>query len=117
MTIPNVCGMLTLCLQLCSAGSVNNDTKNGASSSSVSVFSTAFATTRQLIALVMDATSDILSQEEKAGTLKSPGNGGGTVPIDYLPECARLLVSELSRFIRGLPGEWIAGTTNICRMY
>lgn len=106
LTTPNVCGMLTLCLQLCGSGSTATETKS-VSMSNVSVYSTAFATTRQLIALVMDTTAEILQAEERAG-----GAGGkftGNIPIDYLPECARLLVSDLSRFVRGLPGEWIAG--------
>lgn len=48
--------MLTLALQLCACGS---DTLT----SNVSVASTALATVRQLIALVMDATSEVLSND------------------------------------------------------
>lgn len=92
--------MLTLALQLCSFG----ESSLTGGTTSVSVSTTAFATVRQLVALVMDATSEILaSNSNSSGSLRSSS------AQENLPRCATLLVKDLAFFIRGQPGEWIRG--------
>jgi len=97
----NVCGMMMLSLQLC-------DPKGG----NVSVTSTAFATARQLVALVMDSTSESLhdfngnsASIEKIETDNIVGN----VLSPGLVHSAILLVKDFSLFLRGISGEWLKG--------
>lgn len=122
--------MLSLALQLCSYGEGSST-----GSANVSVSSTAFATVRQLIALVMDSTSEVLasttsnnnnnnmpnnnSMPNNNNNSNNNNNTNNTPTIsnslrsssaqENLPRCAILLIKDLSRFIRGQTGEWMRG--------
>eukprot|EP00602_Paraphysomonas_sp_CaronLab_P007358 CAMPEP_0185034758 /NCGR_PEP_ID=MMETSP1103-20130426/24887_1 /TAXON_ID=36769 /ORGANISM="Paraphysomonas bandaiensis, Strain Caron Lab Isolate" /LENGTH=2224 /DNA_ID=CAMNT_0027571539 /DNA_START=141 /DNA_END=6815 /DNA_ORIENTATION=+ len=104
LTVENVCGMITLALQLC-----------GNDMTSVSVSSTAFATVRQLVALIMDATSESVSvdQMKQVGSHASRTTSPASTRTsqDSLPSCAELLVTDLALFLRGKMGEWIKGVS------
>lgn len=100
LTVENVCRMISLALQLCSFGE-----SSSSATTSVSVSTTAFATVRQLVALVMDATSEILASSGSS----SAGNLRSSSAQENLPRCAVLLIKDLAFYIRGKPGEWIRG--------
>ena len=91
--------MMTLALLLCA-----NDTL------SMSVSSTAFATVRQLVALVMDAAAEALHGMEASASEKPAAIMLMSSAQANLPHCARLLVSDLTLHLRGKAGEWIRGT-------
>lgn len=91
----NVSGMLQLALQLCYID---------AKQSNVSVSSTAFPTVRQLVALIMDGASEALMSSQVDSSISSTSTSS-------LPQCALLLVTELTHFLHGSPGEWMKGVT------
>ena len=104
LTMDNVCSMISISLQLCRGDA-----------GSVSVSSTAFATARQLVALVMDAAGEALSNEklphsddlvDHTSTASPTGTQTKSSPTN-LPLCAQLLVSDMSLFVKGKMGEWI----------
>jgi hypothetical protein len=110
LTTENVCSMMTLALLLC-----------GGDTSSMSVSSTAFATVRQLVALVMDAAGETLLSGTSTSTSHSlqqsdapvtASDSKSTTYHENLPKCAQLLVYDLTLFLRGVTGEWIRGASS-----
>lgn len=103
LTEPTVCTFLQLSLQLC-------DGRN-----SVSVSSTAFATARQILALVMDGVRDIFATD----MLSIKGDSeNSTLHLDRprpdeatqsLSLSAQLFIKDVILFIRGFAGEWLRG--------
>ena len=95
----------------------------------VSVSSTAFATVRQLVALIMDGASEALMHGNTSisNPAISPKSTTSTVTeTDHmntpgvqstLGNCAVLLIHELALYIRGSPGEWLRGNDCRCRYY
>jgi hypothetical protein len=88
-----------------------------------SVATTAFATVRQLMALIMDDAGENLLQLKSASVAPAtaadfvPPPGGSPVikglaappSGSQLPRCAELLVRDLCSFAKGLSGEWLKG--------
>lgn len=103
LTTDNICSMMTLALMLC-----------GSDTSSMSVSSTAFATVRQLVALVMDAAGDALLHDvnplqHSDSQTRAQASTKSISPHEHLPKCAELLVFDLTLFLKGKTGEWIRG--------
>lgn len=83
-----------------------------------SVVSSAFATVRQLMAIIMDDASETLLPHQQA----QRGEGAGESPVrvgsknmapvpnsNELPKCAELFMKDLSNFTKGLEGDWLHG--------
>ena len=105
LTTDVIGAMLTVSLQL-----------SDATGHHVSVVSSAFATVRQLMAIIMDdASENLLSQLQLRGSAKeSPAKAQGKnmAPVpntNELPKCAELFIKDLSSFAKGLPGDWLHG--------
>lgn len=98
--------MLSVSLQLCDSSRYHS-----------SVVSSAFATVRQLMAIIMDDASENLlpqQQGQRAAAVQSPGQSPAKsmAPVpntNELPKCAELFIKDLSNFAKGLPGEWLNG--------
>ena len=113
---PQVVGtMMTISLQLSESAHHHS-----------SVATTAFATVRQLMALIMDDAGENLLQLKSAAVAPAstavaaenvPPPGGSPVikgmaappSGSQLPKCAELLVRDLCSFAKGLSGEWLKG--------
>ena len=106
--------MLTVSLKLCDS-----------SSNQSSVVSSAFATARQLVAIILDDASENLLQQSvvtRTESSESPSKPAGKnmAPVpnsNELPKCAELLMKDLSNFVKGLPGEWLNGNDNIYMVF
>jgi hypothetical protein len=111
MTEATVSSLLTLSLQLCDGRS------------NVSVSSTALATARQIVALVMDAANAVYADNYPAETETSSGSAvaaasASAASADIRNEqisassslSAQLLVKDLVLFATCRAGEWIKGT-------
>jgi len=104
-----ICGFLTISVQLC-------DIRNN-----VSVSSTAFATTRQIVTIAMNGVKTLYDSKKIAGgedSAVSNRTGGedssrGAIGIDFtsasITISAQMLVKDFSLYARGQPGEWIKG--------
>lgn len=98
--------MLTVSMQL-----------SDASTCHASVVSSAFATVRQLMAIIMDdASENLLSPQpmHRAASGESPAKAvvKNMAPVpnsNELPKCAELFIKDLSNFAKGLSGEWLHG--------
>jgi len=108
-----ICGFLTISVQLC-------DIRNN-----VSVSSTAFATTRQIVTIAMNGVKTLYDSKKMAGgedSAVSNSTGGGVggedssrgaIGVDFtsasITISAQMLVKDFSLYARGQPGEWIKG--------
>lgn len=96
-----ICGFLTISVQLC-------DIRNN-----VSVSSTAFATTRQIVTIAMNGVKTLYDSKKLTG--EDVGEDTHRSPIDAdftsasITISAQMMVKDLSLFARGQPGEWIKG--------
>lgn len=100
MTESAICGFLTIAVQLC-------DIRNN-----VSVSSTAFATTRQIVTIVMNGVKT-LYDSKKACAESSGESEHEALGVDFtsasITISAQMLIKDFSHFARGQPGEWIKG--------
>lgn len=101
LTESAICSFLTISVQLC-------DIRNN-----VSVSSTAFATTRQIVTIVMNGVkslydSKLLGGEE--GVDSSRGRLGADFTSASVTVSAQMLVKDFSLFSKGQAGEWIKGS-------
>lgn len=105
LTTSVIGAMLTVSLQLSDPASHHS-----------SVVSSAFATVRQLMAIIMDdASENLLSQQQIRSAVgespaKSQNRSMAPVPnSNELPKCAELFIKDLTNFAKGLSGDWLNG--------
>lgn len=100
LTEATICSFLTLALQL-------SDGRN----STISVSSTAFATARQIIAIVMEgACGAFRNLEEVVGEDQSPYSSATPEKItENFCNSAQNLLKDITLFIQGKPGEMMRG--------
>ena len=95
-----ICGFLTISVQLC-------DIRNN-----VSVSSTAFATTRQIVTIAMNGVKTLYDSKKMAGE-DVVEDSRGAIGVDFtsasITISAQMLVKDFSLYARGQPGEWIKG--------
>ena len=93
LTEAAVCSLVTLSFQLC-------DIRNN-----VSVQSTAFATARQIISLVLGGVCELSDRHDTAGSSSSGDFASASLTIS-----AQMIVKDVALFIKGSPGEWCKGS-------
>lgn len=112
LTEATVCSFLTLSLQLC----------DGRSSPSLSVSSTALATARQVLAIVMDGAYTVFFGPKQTNVSNNSIATFCNVDVDVVvptpaqihtsfTQSSLLLIRDISLFMRSLPGEWLKGVT------
>ena len=98
LTEATVSSFLTQCLK------IGRDSR-----SSVSVTSVALNTARQIATLVMDAA--VASSAAAVSGSSSSGSSSADAPSSESSISTQRLITDLTLFCRGLPGEWIKGAT------
>ncbi len=112
LTEATVCSFLTLSLQLC----------DGRSSPSLSVSSTALATARQVLAIVMDGAYTVFFGPKQTNVSNNSISTFCNVDVEIIvptpaqintsfTQSSLLLIRDISLFMRSLPGEWLKGVT------
>ena len=112
LTEATVCSFLTLSLQLC----------DGRSSPSLSVSSTALATARQVLAIVMDGAYTVFFGPKQTNVSNNSTSTFCNVDVEVVvptpaqintsfTQSSLLLIRDISLFMRSLPGEWLKGVT------